>query len=208
MKLDSGVIVAAFLFLLSAIFVKYYWNLPSVNTGPAERFQGSIVLVSSIAVTITLGIAAWQLHKYRLEEKAHQRDLFVGITNKYFSDLEKVFLDKYPYLDKFYRELYASKVAPNLARIPPSNQIDPNKDATLTIHMCLIMLQDIENVIISIGPDADWNTDLNQEWLQTWRIWFGSPTLMQQYQLKKELYARSTQDFLNQHVFPYVTPLP
>jgi hypothetical protein len=118
-----------------------------------------------------------------------------------FIDIEKTFMKNFPELLPLYKEL--NQQNPLLQSSPIPQNIDPIKKNLLETNICNIIIQRIENIyltILHIKGFADESIEF-AEWMETWRLWFLSPTLRRIWNLNKNLYfSASTRHFIDNQI--------
>ncbi len=169
----------------------YYWQ--NENIVSTQKFNNFWAMLSSIGVVAGLIAIVHEYYKNGDEKKYEQRQLFVQQTESNWIELEKYFVSNYPYLTRLYQQMY--KDNPTIT-LPPINfdKKDLHKAKMHEIHVCAILFQIIENVssFRSYLLPAEFDT-----WIVTWKSWFRSDIVLEQWKYMKKFYNSYTQNLIS-----------
>ena len=122
-----------------------------------------------------------------------------------FIEIEKLFMKYYPELFHLYKELNSQNK--HLQSLPDPTNIDPNKRAQFESNMFNIIIQRIENVFIAYNNYEEFSkSPWFEEWMQTWKHWFLSPTMQRLWAFNKNIFFdKRTVNFVDMYLIPKTT---
>ena len=154
--------------------------------------------LSLIGITVSLLTFIYIKTNGEREIKRYEKMDSLDALQKGYKDIEKLFLENYPYSTNLYNEIYDLENVNHKIRIKTDNS---HREAFVNKHICSIMIQTIEDVLIceSKRQIAD-DTNLMSGWISTWKQWFKSPTLRREWQSKRAMYTRPTCQFIDRYL--------
>lgn len=178
----------SFLVIISAL----YWS-GKINKKKFNNFMGvlsgfsTIVIILSFIVTIQ---KSDQESKERLlQQQQDQVEKVQRETEKYWIDIEQLFLDNSPYLDRFYKQIYPNNE--NLTT-PEFTEEELKEIKNKEVHVSQILYQIIENLLQSGRVSKD-----IVGWWQTFQSWSNSEIFRSNWIYCKNFYNTNTQEFIN-----------
>lgn len=150
----------------------------------------TIIILFSFIVTLSQDNAD-RADKIRIQQEAQTKE-FSDEVQQNWIDLEKMFLNGYPYLTPLYKELYPNN--PNIT-VPTLSEADQTQANSQQQHMCMILTQIIEDVLV-LHPDPN-PQDNNFGWNVIFTSWIGSPTFQSNWQATRNFYNPNTQKFID-----------
>jgi len=187
------------LYVFFGIFVVLTGLYTFTNIYENKRFTAylSILSVFSTLTLITSFINSIQLAEKESQRKQKQENdqrasLFLTETEKYWVDLEKLFITNYPYGAQLYSELY-----PKANLHPPSLSSEQQAQADdKQYHICQILHQTIENIIST----QELKDSSLFGWQQIFNAWSASSIFRKNWIVSKEFYNPSTQKYIDELV--------
>lgn len=205
MKKDIGYLiiigsVICFIMTYTIVFVVYQLNLSPAWLSYIQSLYHIGVVI------IILGFILNQVAEHT--KNVHDNTAEAGrLAEAGFVEVEHLFMQNYPELFPLYKELNQHNKI--LQSTPNPKNINPTKRVQFEYSICNIILQKIEN-IYSLGlsiPDYK-ESDEFQEWLITWKQWFKSPTLRRVWHSNKNVFARYTQNFIDNEILTSTKTIP
>lgn len=187
----ENILSIGFLFISfgSLIYIYLYTNLPN-----NERFRGFLTGLSSVGILFS--IIAFLINKIMADKESNKNTILNNnkLLDSGFTNIEKLFLDYYPYSSELYLDIYKdSKFSKNINISVDDN----NKKKLVEIHIVTIMLQEMENILNIYNIDNSLiNEDTFAEWLRTWKMWFSSNILKKVWNEKIDNYSKATRLFV------------
>ena len=134
--LSIGFLVVSFGVL---VYIYLYTNLPDY-----KRFQGFLGGLSSLGILFS--IIAFLINKIMADSEAKKNTLLVNnkLLDNGFTNIEKLFLDNYPYSSELYLDIYKNEPSIHGTNIFID---DHSKKKLVETHIISIMLQEMENII-------------------------------------------------------------
>lgn len=185
--LSIGFLVVSFGVL---VYIYLYTNLPDY-----KRFQGFLGGLSSLGILFS--IIAFLINKIMADSEAKKNTLLVNnkLLDNGFTNIEKLFLDNYPYSSELYLDIYKNEPSIHGTNIFID---DHSKKKLVEIHIISIMLQEMENIINIYSMDESLiYRDTYEEWLRTWQKWFSSQKVRKIWKEKISNYSEGTKKFVN-----------
>jgi hypothetical protein len=149
------------------------------------KYQGTLSVLAGLTVIISFFINTNQAisqNKKILEnmESERQKEL-VRENEKYWVDLEKLFMNNYPYLNNLYIELYPDNK--NLNKVELSG-LEKFHQSNLEVHVCNILYQIIENVLHT-------ESNLELSWKNVFKSWSKSEIFRSNWEVSKQFYDKN-----------------
>lgn len=185
--LSIGFLVVSFGIL---VYIYLYTNLPDY-----KRFQGFLGGLSSLGILFS--IIAFLINKIMADSEAKKNTLLVNnkLLDNGFTNIEKLFLDNYPYSSELYLDIYKNEPSIHGTNIFID---DHSKKKLVETHIISIMLQEMENIINIYSMDESLiYRDTYEEWLRTWQKWFSSQKVRKIWKEKISNYSEGTKKFVN-----------
>ena len=176
-------------FIISTVQFCLYWRAVSEEVSEAAE----IYVTAFRAIAVTLGF-------YVLAFGIMQRGN-LDVINSFHensSDIEGAMLDYYPASLRLYKSIYATDPYLRTTSVPPD--IDIEQRNYVEIVLCSVLFISIDNTL-ALTPLAD------QGFIETWRSWFRSPIVREQWPSSRPFYGEYTVRFVEQNLFPD-SPLP
>ena len=179
----------------SLIFLGLTISFFKTDLYKSERFAKytsviSVLATLSIVVSFFINIKSNSDNDRRRsdqEEKDRQRD-FEQETQKYWIDVEKMFIENYPYLNNLYKEMYSDN--PNIIPVQLSGQ-DLIEQQNLQQHVCQILFQTIENIYNTKSIDPNFG------WQPIFEHWTKSDIFKSNWKYSKQFYNLETQKYID-----------
>lgn len=190
-------------YFISVFIVTYiYWKLDVQS----KRLGDYLTIISMIGFIITFGLYYIEyLSKVKIKQledkktKVHERSIQNQID--YFIEIDDRYLKHFPYLERLHDEIYDT---PNLTNYMQPDHVYKYHE----IHMSLILIEAIENtlntLIVLNENTIDWDTPDNKEWLDTWREWFKSNIMQQNWKKFKIQFSSITATFIDEKIISYI----
>jgi hypothetical protein len=172
------------------IIITYYFEMSSSSWLGSSKFGNYVQTISALAVVLAL-IAF--IVDYC---KSCGLDSNDKITHGYnWIELEKFMASQYPYLIRLYREMTPKN--PMWTQLHDNSfQIDDQvKQRVLEAHVCSWIFQTLENFIgVGNGTQDDLSSFSIKfpELIRTWKVWFQSGIIRQQWEAMKYQYNQQT----------------
>lgn len=186
------------LIFLFAIVTYIYWGRDVVDR---TKFSQYILSLSVLGTCVSL-YSLILTYKYNdTSFKKNSISSTIHNLERSYMDLEKLFMDYYPYSVELYREIYNNCDSIEYDKL---NIEDENKRTMVNSHLSSIIFQLIENTLIFLGDIKKNNNklyfQLYNKWYGIWMLWFNSQILKSQWQNKRILYSKKTQQVIDMMV--------
>jgi hypothetical protein len=150
--------------------------------------MGYITVISAVSTLVIVLSNMQQIREFVL--KSQQRDIenYRKMTNNAWIDVEKLFMDNSPKLNRLYREIFNDKDIPNPPEITPDI-------ISMETHMAMILIQTVENVLLDYN-----DIDINDKWIMVFRQWFNSNIVRDVWNKRKIYYTDRFQHIVNTYL--------
>ena len=197
----SPTVVLIIIVVIIIALTVIYWKLPA-SFDP--RFASYVQMLSVIGIVLavitflyTSSFQASQIQHFNLFDEQ-------SITGSGWIDLEKQFMAN-PNLLRLYKQMYRENIP--LQSIPDPPVTDAVRNAE--IHMSQIIFQNIDNINSYVTiPGGSWKDPTHYGWLRSFRSWFQSDILREQWQYNKQFYDVQLNDFVNNYLLPPTLNIP
>lgn len=181
--------------IFAIIFIALTFSFFKTDLYKSERFAKytsviSVLATLSIVVSFFINIRSNAINDQRRleqEEKDRQRD-FEQETQRYWIDVEKMFIENYPYLNNLYSELYPDN--PNIKKIILTGN-DLFEQQNLEQHVCQILYQTIENIYNTKSIDPNFG------WQPIFKSWAKSNVFRTNWKYSRRFYNLETQKYID-----------
>jgi hypothetical protein len=129
-----------------------------------------------------------QIREFILKNQHRDIESYRRITNDAWINIDKLFLDNVPKLNRLYREIFNDKDIPDPPEITPDI-------ISMETYVAAILIQVVENVLL----DYD-NIDINDKWILVFRQWFRSKILRNIWNKRKIYYSERFQDIVDRYL--------
>lgn len=180
-----AVIIATYLYAFKDIGSKHYANYISTLT----------LIGTAIAAIIFI----YQYEQAKKQERTDKKREVAQELQNYWVELEKMFMDHYPYLTRLYQQIYPSDTPLQGTSIMLSEEQMKTRKF-FEIHMCTILFQTIENIYLLDFKGGDFTDSHNIAWINKWRSWFKSPIVREQWSYRKQYIGQDTQNFIENYL--------
>ena len=176
------------------LYTVFFWTFNFDRNARWMTYLSDLGLIAAL-----FGFILSQLEQIRQRQQEELTE-FNQQQEAGFVEIERLFMKYYPDLLPFYKELNFQNLAIQAVPNPPN--IDPLKKAQLESNMFNIIVQRIENIFIAYETyeyfqESPWF----QEWMQTWRHWFKSPTMQRLWKFNKNtFFSPKTVNFIDSHI--------
>ena len=179
--------------VISLGFTTYiFWkNYEIVGTDQMNNYWE---MLSAIGIIIGVAAIATEYIENTNQREYDRQQTFIEQTETNWIELEKYFVQNYPYLARLYQQMYPENYT--LKGLPPNlSKDDMRKVIAVEQHTCSILFQIIENVYIFLSSQLGSNEYCG--WLFVWKSWFKSSIIMEQWRLTKNYYSQQTKNFID-----------
>jgi hypothetical protein len=187
MRWYIGAMVSGFV-----LFTLLFWTTKISENETLIRYVNILSVFSTLAVIVSLFLSLKQSEEEsdrRLkDEDARKVDEFTAETQRNWIDLEKLFMENYPYTASLYDEIYPGSPV-QIPSLSPEQQIEAQDKQ---VHVASTMIQIIENVITARGVQRG-----DYGWAPTFISWLGSPTIQRVWASSKKFYNPVTNAFID-----------
>jgi hypothetical protein len=189
--------VVVIIVVIIAIISFFFWK-----TKDDDKFRNYLAILSSLGIVLVFSTFILNYEQDNKKEKSDLTARFIELTSTDWNDIEKLFIDNYPYLERLYYQMYPT--IPGIA-IP---EADPKERERLEQHACRIILRAIEEVFIGNGGlTIDWQTQ-QMSWLYSFQQWLSSQILRETWERTKNSYSKDTITFIDTIVLPGIVNRP
>jgi hypothetical protein len=189
--------IAFIIILLFFGTVSYLW-ISNPKLFESTKFTNFCTVMSILGIILSFIVLVSEYHKMKDQKKIHDVEVKTNETQLNWIELEKLFISNYPYLSRLYSQMYATN--PNFRNLDLKYSAeDWQKIQFLETHVCSILFQVIENICAKSDEN---DKDVHyHEWLPTWKSWFRSPIVQQQWNAMKPFYTPKAQACVNEHLY-------
>ena len=162
--------------IISILIASYFYLYRDISSSNYANYVNTLVLIGTIIIVIIL------IHQFKKENESFDNKK-EDVQNTY-ADIEKTFMQNYPYLERLYQQMYPDdeiKLNFNL-----SSEEELRKRDAMENHMCNIIFYTIQNVIRN---DTNNNSSSHHN---IWKSWFRSEILRKQWYLMKHNFDQDT----------------
>lgn len=195
MSLTIWVIIILFILMLS---ISYFYFFGDLSGSHYANYISTLALIGTLVVAISF------IYQYKQANDTARSDKIREYTRElqaYWIDLEKIFMDKYPYLSRLYQQINQNNLPLQTLTSDTFAENQINKIKFFEIHMCSIMFQIIENVYLeNFQEPNDFNDPINIAWINKWKSWFKSNIVREQWSQKKNFFSVNTQKFIDGYI--------
>lgn len=186
MELTRIAIVAiVFIALLLVFLTKYYWEHPEDRT-IIHNYLSALSGLGILMVLITF-VASSYYQDIQLSNS--NLDTVNEIRRNLYSDIQKYYIDNYPYLNRLYGQLFSS------SNIPQPDVTDTLRQESLEIFLMGDLLQTVEEVY-SLNKEVGWSNGVWLAWYETFKSWFQSPLLLAYWKKNSKYYDPAVNRFI------------
>lgn len=181
-------IVVVVLFLLATVV---FWT---TNHSAKMNMTNYAALVSSVGIIFVFITFIYQQSGFARQEEARTIDRYLQLTSSGWIDVEKEVIANYPYLERWYSQIYPG-IPINLPYVK-----DTIKQRDMEIHISQILIQNIENIFIANGGlSITWATQ-QTEWYNTFKSWMSSPIMQEVWSYVKPFFSHEMQVFIDKQI--------
>lgn len=172
----AGVLLAFLLYSILFWLTPMFYNKKFLSYAASLYHLGIVITVVAIVFDLILR------QKMIQEEKGRAR---IHSAEKGFIRIEDIFRKMDPYLARMYKEMNPQQS--DSFPLSHEQDLDPDREKRLEVHMANIIFQEIENVL-ETNQFGLHNHQYHQEWIRTWKTWFQSPILQSIWQENKNIF--------------------
>jgi c-di-AMP phosphodiesterase-like protein len=147
------------------------WNTDIIKDNKLVNY----ITILSVIVAILSYIIQHKQHLKSEEER------YVKQVKSNWTDIEKMFMDNYPYLNRLYKQIYSYD--DRLKNI--SDPLITEEVIVKENHMAVILIQVIDNLVQS------------DTWDEVFKEWFKSPILREVWKSRKKFYNEETVKYID-----------
>lgn len=185
-----------YLLVFVTLFILITWFYFYTDHFSKPNFGTYINCLSVIGITISL---LTFIHiKSNGEKEILRNEKIDALTavNRGYTEIEKLFLQNYPWSCQFYNEIYQTTYNSSICGFKSEIITDPQRQNMVNEHIGSVMIQSIEEVLLSSRLHDHKIIDLS-DWIKTWRQWFRSGILRKIWICKRSLYNHEMQSFID-----------
>jgi hypothetical protein len=181
-----------FFIFLYILLTCLYWFTDLWKSPRFAGYTNVVVALGTLSALVSFLLSLKDKEQQSNEQKQKQLEVdktnFQRETEQYWINIEQMFAKGYPYLASLYNELYPNMNI-ELPNLTSDQQIEANNAQE---HMCQILFQTIENIIVSHNVIT-----VSYGWYAAFLSWSQSPTFQKVWSKSKYFYNPATQDFIN-----------
>jgi hypothetical protein len=191
---DIGIILS----ILVVVFVAFtlvYWKTP---IGSNERFTGYINSLGVIGALMAIIFGALQIRDALRSNIISEGQLTVFQTDYNWSQIERIFIDNAPNLNRLYKQIYSNDLTIKDVSEPPITSDIILKEAA----MSSIIIQAVDNIVTYLIKElrTDDVVELasrdNTGWTKSFISWFKSPIIREVWKYRKNFYDVKTIEYV------------
>lgn len=192
---DIRSIIIAVLVIM-VVFTLVYWKTP---IGSDERFTTYINSIGVIGALVAIVFGALQIKDALRSNIISEGQLIVFQTDYNWSQIERIFIDNTPDLNRLYKQIYSGDST-------IKDVVEPNITSDIIIKevaTCSIIIQAVDNIITYLIKEfhTDDVVELAQRdttgWTQSFMSWFKSPILREVWKYRKTFYDVKTIEYVD-----------
>lgn len=164
-----------------------YWE---TSIGDNPKFMRYITVISAVSTLVIVLSNMYQIREFVIKSQQRDIDNYRKTTNNALIDVEKLFMDNSPKLNRLYREIFDDKDIPNPPEITP-------EIISMETHMAMILIQTVENVLLDYN---DIDIDIDDKWIMVFRQWFRSNIVRDLWNKRKIYYTDRFQHIVNTYL--------
>lgn len=195
--MDITIIIIIMTIVTILVLTYIYWFTKFGHNIVLERYVEAIAVLGTLIAIISLYVS------YRSSQSTDKKQLELDLVKADESSIvetEKFFIENYPYLTDFYKELYSDN--PYIQNMKVEIQ-DPIKKEMMESHAAQILLIKIETTYYTLGENENWdNSERTEPWIKLWSTWFKSPTLRKYWDYYKQFEDESVREFIDNTIIP------
>jgi len=185
--------VAIFLIVFIVIFVSITYVFFNTKIGTSKRFINYVQTLSVFSISCFVLSIIISLQTTQKTDVDKINSQLVKSSDKYWIELQRIFMDKYPYLETLYSQLYGLSVP-----LPTLTDKDLTESKILEIHVCNILFQIIENIIFIQKNVIDTSIENNEyQWTSIFVAWSKSQIFQDNWKIYKNFYGENTKKFID-----------
>jgi hypothetical protein len=178
------------------VFTLVYWKTP---IGSDERFTTYINSIGVIGALVAIVFGALQIKDALRSNIISEGQLIVFQTDYNWSQIERIFIDNTPDLNRLYKQIYSGDST-------IKDVVEPNITSDIIIKevaTCSIIIQAVDNIITYLIKEfhTDDVVELAQRdttgWTQSFMSWFKSPILREVWKYRKTFYDVKTIEYVD-----------
>jgi len=147
------------------------WNTDIIKDNKIVNY----ISILSVVVAILSYIIQ---HKQDLKS---EEERYVNQVKSNWTDIEKMFMDNYPHLNRLYKQIYSyDDRLKNISDPPITEEVIVKEN-----HMAVILIQVIDNLV----PSDTWD--------EVFKEWFKSPILREVWKSRKKFYNEETVKYID-----------
>lgn len=196
--MNTAIIFIIFIILILLLLTYIYWFTDLGKNVTLDKYVLALTAFGTLVVIFSI----YMTYKSAQDNAERQLELqIVQADESSIIDTEKFFMDNYPYLTNFYKELYSND--PTIQKLNVKID-DPTKETMAESHATEILLTKIETSFYTLGgPEEDWvNSEKLKPWINLWSTWFKSPTLRKYWNNYKQFQDTEVQKFIDGTIIP------
>lgn len=192
---DIRSIIAAVLVVM-VVFTLVYWKTP---IGSNERFTTYINSIGVIGALVAIVFGALQIRDALRSNIISEGQLIVFQTDYNWSQIERIFIDNAPDLNRLYKQIYSGDYT-------IKDVVEPNITSDIILKevaTCSIIIQAVDNIVTYLIKEfhTDDVVELAQRdntgWTQSFISWFKSPILREVWKYRKTFYDSKTIEYVD-----------
>jgi len=156
----------------------------------SEAYTRYISVISSFGAILTLLGFVFTIYTYEQNQEQRDEDAFIQNAQRNWSSVEKEVSDSFPYLDRYYNQLYSLQ---NNIVYTSDEEIEARSKER---HFSEELFQQIENIL----PDIKDQEDRSYGWPAIFKMWGKSQIFKDNWKDSKSFYNPETQDYINKLV--------
>lgn len=189
-----GIIIAVLVVMV--VFTLVYWKTP---IGSDERFTTYINSIGVIGALVAIVFGALQIKDALRSNIISEGQLIVFQTDYNWSQIERIFIDNTPDLNRLYKQIYSGDFI-------IKDVVEPNITSDIILKevaTCSIIIQAVDNIVTYLIKEfhTDDVVELVQRdttgWTQSFISWFKSPIVREVWKYRKTFYDVKTIEYVD-----------
>jgi hypothetical protein len=194
--MTGSLLVVAAVTIIVVVIITFIFIL----TRGHKHYVKYLHIISDIGIVIVFISFIYDYIESNKAEKNKYVNMFIQTTTDGWNNIEKMFLDYYPYLERLYYQMYPS--IPDI-QVP---KVDENERHVQEQHASHIILRAIQEVFIANGGlKTNWPKD-QQSWLYSFKQWMSSSILREYWYAHEREYPSDMRVFMNTIVMTPPSP--
>lgn len=193
MALPTVTTLIVVLVILVIVITAIYWGSPVKDHPKLSGYISILGIVSLLVLALGLLIS---VHNHHRNERNNVIGVQTRLSEKYWHPLEDKFAAT-PELRRLYKQIYSDNAA---VQTLPDLELTPEVEEQ-EIHMAMKLFQMVEDIITQVAPfPKGLHSPEFEGWDNTFRSWFKSSILQDQWLYNKMYFDTATQRVIEQYI--------